>query len=172
MDAKWYATWIRQLPAESAEMKLRNLEAADYLEKLDAENAVLKNSGARMNYDLISRSDAIRAIEMRKPNLLGDGRISVDSVIQFLLNRPSVNAEVVCRGYNATAQIESRQWAVADVDKTNRRYLSRFVNQQPYFANKLEAALVFDDRDSAAKYADRCSEYSGRRYGVVNIQYE
>lgn len=73
---------------------------------------------------------------------------------------------------NSSNQIESRRWAVVEGDKSNRRYLSRFVNHQPYFANKLEAALVFDDRDSASKYAARCSDYSGQRYGVVNIQYE
>ena len=29
MDAKWYANWIRLLPASTAEEKMRNLEAAD-----------------------------------------------------------------------------------------------------------------------------------------------
>lgn len=42
MDAKWYANWIRLLPASTAEEKIRNLEAADMLEKLEAENSELR----------------------------------------------------------------------------------------------------------------------------------
>ena len=34
-DAKWYADWVRLLPASSADEKMRNLEAADMLEDLD-----------------------------------------------------------------------------------------------------------------------------------------
>lgn len=65
-----------------------------------------------------------------------------------------------------------RGYAVVTVEKRNRRYLSRFVNHQPYFANKKELALVFVDRDLAAVYAARCSDYTGHKYGVVNIAYE
>ena len=36
-DAKWYANWVRMLPAESAPEKMRNLEAADLIESLVAE---------------------------------------------------------------------------------------------------------------------------------------
>lgn len=36
-DAKWYANWVRMLPAESAPEKMRNLEAADLIESLAAE---------------------------------------------------------------------------------------------------------------------------------------
>ena len=35
MDAKWYAEWVRLLPASTADEKMRNLEAADMLEELD-----------------------------------------------------------------------------------------------------------------------------------------
>lgn len=65
-----------------------------------------------------------------------------------------------------------RGYAVVTVDKNNRRYLSRLVNHQPYFANKTELALIFDDRNLAAVYAARCSDYTGHKYGVVNIAYE
>ena len=34
-DAKWYASWIRLLPASSTDEKMRNLEAADLMEELD-----------------------------------------------------------------------------------------------------------------------------------------
>ena len=37
MDAKWYAQWIRLLPAETAAEKMRNLEAADMMEQLEAD---------------------------------------------------------------------------------------------------------------------------------------
>ena len=33
-DAKWYANWIRLLPASTEDEKMRNLEAADLLEEL------------------------------------------------------------------------------------------------------------------------------------------
>ncbi len=36
LNAKWYADWIRLLPASTAEEKMRNLEAADMLEELEA----------------------------------------------------------------------------------------------------------------------------------------
>lgn len=39
MDAKWYANWIRLLPASTADEKMRNLEAADMMEKLEAKIA-------------------------------------------------------------------------------------------------------------------------------------
>lgn len=65
-----------------------------------------------------------------------------------------------------------RGYAVVTVKKENRRYLSRFVNHRPYFANKTELALIFDDRNLAANYAAKCTEYSGIKYGVVNIAYE
>lgn len=35
MDAKWYAGWVRLLPASTVDEKMRNLEAADMLEELD-----------------------------------------------------------------------------------------------------------------------------------------
>ena len=35
MDAKWYANWVRLLPASTADEKMRNLEAADMLEDLE-----------------------------------------------------------------------------------------------------------------------------------------
>ena len=35
-DAKWYANWIRLLPASTPDEKMRNLEAADMLEQLEA----------------------------------------------------------------------------------------------------------------------------------------
>ena len=35
LDAKWYAGWIRLLPASSAAEKQRNLEAADLMEEID-----------------------------------------------------------------------------------------------------------------------------------------
>ena len=35
-DAKWYANWIRILPASTPDEKMRNLEAADMLEQLEA----------------------------------------------------------------------------------------------------------------------------------------
>lgn len=65
-----------------------------------------------------------------------------------------------------------RDYAVATVKKENRRYLSRFVNHQPYFSTRKEIALVFEDREAAQLYANRCAEYSGKKYGVVNIAYE
>lgn len=65
-----------------------------------------------------------------------------------------------------------RGYAVVTLEKENRRYLSQFVNHQPYFANKNELALIFDDRKLAQVYANRCAEYSGEKYGVVNIAYE
>lgn len=65
-----------------------------------------------------------------------------------------------------------RGYVVATVNKHNRRYLSRLVNHQPYFANKTELALIFNDRDLASSYAARCSDYTGDKYGVVNIAYE
>ena len=34
-DAKWYASWIRLLPASSADEKMINLAAADLMEELD-----------------------------------------------------------------------------------------------------------------------------------------
>ena len=37
MNAKWYANWIRLLPASTADEKLRNLEAADMLERLESQ---------------------------------------------------------------------------------------------------------------------------------------
>lgn len=36
-DAKWYASWVRMIPAETAPEKTRNLEAADLIESLAAE---------------------------------------------------------------------------------------------------------------------------------------
>lgn len=36
-DAKWYANWVRMIPAETAPEKMRNLEAADLIESLAAE---------------------------------------------------------------------------------------------------------------------------------------
>lgn len=36
-DAKWYASWVRMIPAESVPEKMRNLEAADLIESLAAE---------------------------------------------------------------------------------------------------------------------------------------
>lgn len=52
MDAKWYANWIRLLPASTAEEKMRNLEAADMLEKLEAklarQDALLAVMGVRV----------------------------------------------------------------------------------------------------------------------------
>lgn len=65
-----------------------------------------------------------------------------------------------------------RSYAVVTVEKENRRYLSRFMNYQPYFTNKKEAAMSFDDRKLAHTYANRCTGYSGEKYGVVNIAYE
>lgn len=35
-DAKWYANWIRLLDASTPDEKMRNLEAADMLEQLEA----------------------------------------------------------------------------------------------------------------------------------------
>lgn len=52
MDAKWYANWIRLRPASTAEEKMRNLEAADMLEKLEAklarQDALLAVMGVRV----------------------------------------------------------------------------------------------------------------------------
>lgn len=36
-DAKWYASWVRMIPAQTAPEKMRNLEAADLIESLAAE---------------------------------------------------------------------------------------------------------------------------------------
>ena len=36
-DAKWYANWVRMMPAKSTSEKMRNLEAADLIESLSAE---------------------------------------------------------------------------------------------------------------------------------------
>ena len=36
MDAKWYANWIRLIPASTPDEKMRNLEAADMLEQFEA----------------------------------------------------------------------------------------------------------------------------------------
>ena len=33
-DAKWYASWVRMIPAQTAPEKMRNLEAADLIESL------------------------------------------------------------------------------------------------------------------------------------------
>lgn len=41
MDAMWYANWIRLLPAESESEKIRNIEAADMLERMAEENNTL-----------------------------------------------------------------------------------------------------------------------------------
>lgn len=45
-----------------------------------------------MNNDLISRSEAIAAVERREPLLVGDKLISTDSFKNFLRNRPAVDA--------------------------------------------------------------------------------
>lgn len=42
MDAKWYAEWVRLLPASSGAEKTRNLEAADVLESQAEEIEHLK----------------------------------------------------------------------------------------------------------------------------------
>lgn len=42
MDAKWYAEWVRLLPASSGAEKMRNLEAADVLESQAEEIEHLK----------------------------------------------------------------------------------------------------------------------------------
>lgn len=41
-NAKWYAEWVRMIPASTPEGKKRNLEAANFIEKLAAENEALK----------------------------------------------------------------------------------------------------------------------------------
>lgn len=51
-----------------------------------------------MNNDLISRSEAIAAVERREPLLVGDKLVSTDSFKNFLRNRPAVDAEPVRHG--------------------------------------------------------------------------
>ena len=53
-----------------------------------------------MSGDLISREAAIAAVERRKPLLVGDKRIDVNSIINFLNNRPAVDAVEVIRCKN------------------------------------------------------------------------
>lgn len=48
-DAKWYANWVRMLPAESAAEKARNLEAADLIESLAAELEQVKQERDGLN---------------------------------------------------------------------------------------------------------------------------
>lgn len=48
-----------------------------------------------MNNDLISREAAIAAVERREKYLVGDKRVDVESIKNFLANRPAVDAEIV-----------------------------------------------------------------------------
>lgn len=52
-----------------------------------------------MNEDLISRQDAIKAVERRIPLLVGDKRVHPTHFIHFLENRPAVEAEPVRHGH-------------------------------------------------------------------------
>lgn len=48
-NAKWYANWIRLLPASTEDEKLRKLEAADMLEMLDSDNSKLLSQIPKWN---------------------------------------------------------------------------------------------------------------------------
>jgi hypothetical protein len=50
-----------------------------------------------MNNDLISREAAIAQVERRMKLMVGDQRVSPESVINFLKNRPAVDAVEVVR---------------------------------------------------------------------------
>lgn len=52
-----------------------------------------------MNNDLISREAAIAAVERREKYLVGDKRVDVESIKNFLANRPAVDAEPVRHGW-------------------------------------------------------------------------
>jgi hypothetical protein len=54
--------------------------------------------GGKKMSDLISREAAIAAVERREKYLIGDKRIDVESVKNFLRNRPTVEAEPVRHG--------------------------------------------------------------------------
>ena len=57
-DAKWYANWVRMLPAESAPEKMRNLEAADLIETLAAELEQVKQERDGLSIKLTSATSA------------------------------------------------------------------------------------------------------------------
>lgn len=59
-NAKWYASWVRMLPAESAAEKMRNLETADLIESLAAERDAL----AEKCRQLEARNDTLIAKEV------------------------------------------------------------------------------------------------------------
>lgn len=65
-----------------------------------------------------------------------------------------------------------KTYVVATIEKEKRRYLSRFVNYQPYLTDKKDAAMIFYDRHEAEECAARCVNYTGIKFGVVNYMYE
>lgn len=68
-DAKWYASWVRMIPAESAAEKERNLEAADLIESLAAELERVKRerNAAIQDFELVSISLCRTCKNYRKP---------------------------------------------------------------------------------------------------------
>ena len=68
--------------------------SADILELLERGWRSMSDSEV-INDDLISRSEAIKAVERRESMMTGDKRVGVDSIKNFLRNRPTANVAVV-----------------------------------------------------------------------------
>ena len=66
-DAKWYANWVRMIPAESAAEKMRNLEAADLIESLAAELEQVKQERDGLNI-LLGQAQSMLETRTRERN--------------------------------------------------------------------------------------------------------
>ena len=77
-DAKWYANWVRMIPAESAAEKMRNLEAADLIESLAAElEQVKRERNAAIRQLLEADKNNPFACSYCKHDDVCDGRLAV-----------------------------------------------------------------------------------------------
>ena len=71
-NAKWYANWVRMIPAQTAPEKMRNLEAADLIEALAAELEQVKQERDGLSIMLTATQSAAETYKRERDTAVAD----------------------------------------------------------------------------------------------------
>lgn len=62
-----------------------------------------------------------------------------------------------------------RGWVVFTADGEGGLYLSRVRNLQLFFSRRPALALLLEDLPLATRYAERCADFTGKRFAAVEL---